>query len=134
MGVLFGTTVDTKSPTFAILTDDAAIAAQAVEIILSTPNGSLWSSPESGDDLASYVGRGLTSDQFAAIPRQVENAITTDPRFARADVTARATYTGGGGAALKLEIVVYPKGAEDTPIPLVGTASAELVQIITRGL
>jgi phage baseplate assembly protein W len=134
MGILFGTTVDINSPTFALLTDDAAIAAQAIELILSTPNGSLWSSPESGDDLASYVGRGLTPAQLAAIPRQIENAITTDPRFARADVTAKATYTGGGAAALKLAIVVYPKGAEDIPIPLVGTASAELVQIITRGL
>lgn len=134
MGALFGTTIDASSPVFAVLDDDAAIAAQAVELILDTARGSLWSSPESGFDLAGLINRGITRDELAIVGRQVENAITYDPRFARCDVTPGITYLASGAVALKLEIVVYPRGAEDVPIALTGVASAELVRVTTRGI
>jgi phage baseplate assembly protein W len=135
VGTLFGRTINIASPTFAEMTDDNAIAAQAVQLILSTRHGSLWWSPESGRDLRDYVNLGLTPERLAIIPAEVRAAIEYDPRVDRADVSkAETTYTADGGAALRIPIDVYAKGAADTPIQLVAVASADLVKVITRGL
>lgn len=134
MGVLFGQTVDVRSATFAVLTDDQQIAAQAVRLILTTRLGSLWYAPESGQALRDYVCLGISTTRLGAIDAEVKAAIELDPRFAEADVTGVPTFTADGGAALRLNISVTPKAAADAPIQLVAFASAELVKVMVRGL
>jgi phage baseplate assembly protein W len=134
MGVVFGITLDTKSPQFALLTDDNAIIVQAVELLFSTPKDSYWTNPDYGFDLRAFVAKGLTPAALAGIPDDAAAALQADPRVARATVTATTTYTAAGQAVLSLSILVYPKGANAAPIALVATASRALVQLTTQGL
>lgn len=134
MGTLYGESIDTLDPNFGRLTDDARILAQWVELALQTPHGSDWTAPEAFIDLRSYVAKGLTEEAFAAIPGDVEAALTFDERIARVDVVATSTFLASGAAALKLAITVYPKDASALPFQLVGTVTADFVSITTRGL
>lgn len=134
MGALFGESIDTRSPTLAPLRDDPLIIAQWVELCLQTPRGFMWSAPEYGCDLKAYVGRGLTDDDFAILPAEIRGALQSDERIANADVALARGYSAGGSVVLKLTITISPKGAEATPFTLTGTASAERVEIILRGL
>lgn len=134
MGARFGVTVDTRSPTFAILSDDALVLAQIVGLILDTQAGVYWSAPECGKSVRGYVLRGLTEDDLAAIPAEVSAALKQDERISAADVTATPTFTAGGGVALRLDIVITPNVDPSVVFNLTATASAELVNVITRGL
>ena len=134
MGALYGESIDTRSATFAPLVNDQQILSQWVELCLQTPAGSDWTAPEYGLDLRSYVLRGLGPDGLAVLPAEIEAALKFDQRISSADVTRSKTFTGGGGIALKFTIVITPKGAEALPFTLTGTADAEKVQIMLRGL
>jgi len=133
MGVLFGTSVDTRSPTFAPLTDDAQILAQWVALVLETQTGIYWSAPETGASIRNYILRGMTAEAFAAIPAEVSAAIRQDERIADVDVTASNTFTGGGSAALRLDIKVIGKGLAGLPFYLTAIASADVVKVILQG-
>lgn len=134
MAPRFGITVDTLSPVFALLTDDAAIIAQIVHLILDTQTGVYWSAPECGKSIRGYVLRGLTPDDLAIIPAEVTAALKLDERIADADVTVTPTFTAGGGVALSLEIIITPQLDPDVKFNLTAFASADLVTVITRGL
>lgn len=134
MAPRFGTTVDTLSPVFALLTDDAAIIAQIVHLILDTQTGVYWSAPECGRSIRGYILRGLTPDDIAIIPAEVTAALKLDERIADVDVTATPTFTAGGGVALSLAIVVTPQLDPTVQFNLTAFASADLVTVITRGL
>lgn len=133
MGALYGLDLDTTSPTFAPLTDDGAILRQWVELQLATATGTYWSSPETGIDVAGFIGAGMTQDQLAAIPGQVEAALE-DQRIATIDVTVTPTYTGTGQAALKIAVSVTPKDPSVAPFSLTSIASASVANAVTRGI
>lgn len=134
MGARFGTTIDTRSPTFATMSEDAAVLAQIVHLILDTQTGVYWSAPECGKSIRGYLLRGLTPADIARIPAEVSAALKNDERIAGADVTATPTFTAGGGEALRLDIIVTPNVDPDVVFTLTATASADLVNVITRGL
>lgn len=131
MGALFGTSIDAR--TLRPLTDDGLILRQWIQLILETQIGVYWSAPECGGSLRTYVLRGLTPDALAAIPVETRAAFLEDERIADADVTAVSTFTGGGGAAVKLAIKITPKGAVGLPYFLTAVASADLVTVILQG-
>ena len=133
MGALYAISVDTKSPLLRALTDDGAILQQWVELQLATRLGFYWSAPEIGASVCAFVLRGLSPGQLAAIPGQIEAALTYDQRIASVSVTPTATYTALGEAALKLVIVVQPKAAGVAPFSLAAIASADLINSVTRG-
>lgn len=133
MGLLFGTGIDTRSPTFAPLTDDAQILRQWIELMLDTRVGVYWSAPECGCSLRGYILRGMTPQQLAGIPAEVRAALKEDERIADVDVTARQTFTGGGGAAIRLVITVTTRGAEGTPFQFTAIASADRVLVTIGG-
>lgn len=134
MGALYGTSINVNSRTFARLTDDTAILAQWVRLVLMTETGIYWSSPETGKDVCDLIAKGLTPQQLAAVPSDLQAAIATDQRIASASVTATTTYTAVGQAALSLLITVTPKGASVAPFSLTAIASAAVVTEVTRGL
>lgn len=133
MGALYGTDLDTSSPTFAALTDDGAILRQWVVLQLATETGSYWSSPETGKDVAAFVGQGLTDLQLAAIPGQIEAALE-DQRVASVDVSVSPTFTATGQAALKITVAVTPKDASLAPFSLTAIATRDVANAVTRGL
>ncbi len=136
MGALWGQSVDTLSLSFAPLFPDQNIIAQWVQLTLSIAEGSQWSAPEYGLDLRAFVLRGLTPSALATLPTLVERALTDAPfsRIASASATLTPAFSAGGGAILRMTILVTPKGAASAPFILTGTASADLVQIELRGL
>lgn len=134
MGALFGTSVDTRSSTFAPLTDDAQILAQWVTLILDTQVGIYWSAPTAGASLRDYILLGLTSAQLQAIPSEVRAQLLQDERIASVDIGAPIeTFTGGGDAAIQLNISIKAKGAEGLPFNLTAIASADVVKVILQG-
>jgi hypothetical protein len=134
MSNLYGMSVDTTSPTFAPLTDDAAILRQWVDNVLQTSIGFYWSSPETGKDIVGLVLKGLTTQQLAALPTEVQAALTSDQRIASADVASTTTFTAVGAAALKLTITVYPKDSSVAPFSLDAVASSDVLSTVLRGL
>ncbi len=132
MGVLFGESIDTRSPVLARLTNDGEILRQWVELCLGTAPGTLWSAPEFGAGVRQLVGKGITPAVLGSIPGQVAAQIRRRRGIADVDVTATTTYLASGQAAIKLDIVVTPVGAG--PIELVATASRDLVKVILKGL
>lgn len=133
MGVLYATSVDTTSPLLRSLTDDSKILQQWVELQLRTALGFYWSAPEVGGDVVALVLRGLTPQQLATIPGQIEAALSYDQRIASVDVVATTTYTGLGAVALKLAIKVTPKAASVAPFSLAAIASGDVINTVSRG-
>lgn len=133
MGILYGQTVDTKSPIFAPLTSDPAILGQWIVLCLSTRAGSIWTSPEYGLDLRSFLLTPLTDDDLAVLPTQISHALTFDERVAAADVSVTSTFTANGAAKLKMLITVTPKGASSKPFVYSGVATAAMVTLMLQG-
>lgn len=133
MGYLYGESLNTRSHTFAPLSDDAQIVAQWVELLFQTPLGFIWEAPEYGFDLRAYVLRGLSDNDLAVLPAQIRAAVGYDQRFASVEATAERTYTGGGAVRLKFSVEITPKGPAAVPFSLTGTADADKVSIVLRG-
>jgi hypothetical protein len=133
MGVLYGTSVDTTSPLLRSLVDDGAILRQWVALQLATATGIYWSAPEVGADVCQIVNKGLTTQQVAAIPGQVQAALEYDQRISRVDVQASATFTAIGETAIKLTVTIYPKSPALAPFSLTAIASSDVINTITRG-
>ncbi len=132
MGI-YGESIDTRSATFARLTDDRQILIQWVQLCLSTTTGTLWSAPLFGKNLRDYVAAGLAPDMLAAIPGEVEAALELDRRIASADVTVIQTYTAIGQVALTLDpIIIIPR--DSGHFELTALATRDLVSVILRGI
>jgi hypothetical protein len=127
---LYGETVDTTSPTFARLTDDARILQQAIELCLQTRRGSLWSAPDYGRSLRAWLLVGLRPDQVAALPQDIASGLEQDERIAHATVRV----TSVAARSIVLAITVYARGSAGTPYAFVATVTPDLVQVQLRGL
>ena len=130
MGVLYGETVDTKSPTFARLTDDASIMQQAIELCLGTARGTLWTEPDYGRSLRAYLLAGLTEAQLGAIPADIQSGLEDDERIGRALVE----ITSWAARKIVLAITVYPKGSAGVPYAYTVTVTPDLVAAQLRGI
>ena len=130
MGQLYGESVDTTSPTFARLTDDSAILQQAIYLCLTTRRGAYWSAPDYGCSLRSYLLKGLTQAELAAIPQEVASALELDERIARADVSVSASTA----KTLTLQITVYAKGSLGQPYTFVASVTTDLVTVLLKGV
>ncbi len=131
---LYGISIDTLSPTFAPLTNDAAILRQWVDIQFQTALGFYWSAPEIGADLQVYILRGLTPAALAAIPASIQAALGEDERIASVTVGASTSYTALGSAQLNLTVTVAPKDPGVAPFSFAAVASADVANQTTQGL
>lgn len=131
---LYGVSINTKSLTFAPLTDDGAILRQWVDLQFQTRLGFYWSAPEIGCALRDYVLRGLTPEKLAAIPSDIKSALEQDERIAGVTVAASTTYTAVGAAQLNLTVTVNPKDPSVAPFSFAAVASADVMRKITQGL
>lgn len=131
---LYGISINTLSPTFAPLTDDARILRQWVDIQFQTALGFYWSAPEIGADLQAYVLRGLTPEKVAGIPGDIESALGVDDRIGGVTVDATTSFTAVGATQLNLTVTVTPKDPGVAPFSFAAVASAAIAQQTTQGL
>ncbi len=134
MANAYGTSINTTSPTFAPLTDDAAILRQWVTLQLQTSLGFYWSAPEIGCDLQTYVLRGLTPNGLAKIPSDIETALGQDERIGGVTVGATTSYSATGESQVNLKIIVTPKDTSLAPFSLSALASGAVANQVTQGL
>lgn len=133
MGAFYGLDLDTTSPAFAALTDDASILAQWVLINLMTATGIYWSAPYTGIDGASFINASLTTVQLAAVPGQVEAALQ-DQRIASVDVTMQQTFVATGQQAIAYAVTVTPANPSLAPFSFTTTATAAVAAATTQGI
>ncbi len=132
MGALYGLDLDTTSPTFAALTDDASILAQWVLLNLQAATGIYWSSPDTAIDVCTFVNAGLTDLQLAALPGRIQTALE-DQRISTIDVDVTTTFLATGEAALAFTVTVTPKDASLAPFSFTTIATAAVANAVTRG-
>lgn len=131
---LYGISINTLSPTFAPLTNDAAILRQWVDLQFQTALGFYWSAPEVGADLQVYILRGLTPAALAVIPASIQAALEEDERIASVTVGASTSYTAIGAAQLNLTVTVMPKDPSVAPFSFAAVANADIANQVTNGL
>jgi phage baseplate assembly protein W len=67
------------------------LLAQAIQIRLSTPRGSVIDAPDDGIDLVDYLSRDMTSGDVANLSGVIESEILKDERFSSAKATVDAS-------------------------------------------
>jgi hypothetical protein len=127
----FGETIDITSPFFARLTGDQRILAQAAMMRLDTKKGTLWTAPDYGLSLSDYVEKGITADELARIPGDIQAELEKDERVEGVIVTATTTRQSGGGYALILDIRITPSGG--TSFSMTVSVDALTIQMLTKG-
>lgn len=126
----YGETINIDDPLFRRLTR-RDVMAQAIVMRLSTERGTYWTDPAYGLAVIGYVNAGLTPEDIARIPAEVEAQLELDERVVNAAVEATIT---GPITARRIRLDIRIETDEDDTFELTLSVSELTVEVMTKGV